>query len=570
MNDATMSLEGCECPRKSGGGICTAEAAVRGALESSSTSLSCRSPSKGRLSRPPGASTVSAHVSWQSPLTLLISFRSSANCRHRGVAVEIGQRSSPMRLMPFSSSNLDCPKTAAGLLMCTMKPRHSLEEAALALLGGAACLCARAPGGAGPLAAAEDDAPAAGGAALGRLRARVGAPLGFAAHHGVHGFHGLCGQAEADVDYWTRRGLLLPPLAGVPSAEACRTRCFEEGGCMVWSWQGDSCFLKALEQGEHPIGKHKEGVVSGGLPCDMDSMAPYQSLFCLSLVMPSGYELDLLTMQRDRGISIFKCDDVAIYSNESFEVAPGVTTHAIDSDLKCDVGGEFGTALNLEIFMEVWKHVLKDKRFEQQMWTVKVDADAVFFPDRLRAALPHHLEQEQGVYLNNCKFGMHGPLEVFSRRAVHTWAEGMQKCQEHFLEVCSGPCNWGEDLFIDQCAGKFLEAKRDDDWTLLAEEHCVPDPRHKGEWRTCAGGQAAFHPFKTEQGYLDCMTAAQAAPSAAAAAGAPTPPGTPGCRRTERTSLSSLLPLPSSLPTPASLPPFLHPYCVPASLPLYS
>jgi hypothetical protein len=71
--------------------------------------------------------------------------------------------------------------------------------------------------------------------------------------------------------------------------------------------------------------------------------------------------------------------------------------------------------------------------------------------DRLRVALAFHHDEEGGVYFNNCKFGLHGPIEVFSQKAVDVWQGGRQRCVHHFEKLCSGPCLWGEDMFIDQC-----------------------------------------------------------------------------------------------------------------------
>jgi len=152
----------------------------------------------------------------------------------------------------------------------------------------------------------------------------------------------------------------------------------------------------------------------------------------------------------------------------------------------------------------VWAKIISDGRFMYHQWTVKSDPDAVFFADRLRVALRVHREGVRGVYLNNCKFGMHGPLEVLSREAVRTWAAGSQRCLLHFHKACSGPCFWGEDMFMDQCLSKVLLVKRDDDFNVLVEDHCDPPPG----WQKCLdGSKAAFHPFKNPDQYKQCWDA---------------------------------------------------------------
>jgi len=193
---------------------------------------------------------------------------------------------------------------------------------------------------------------------------------------------------------------------------------------------------------------------------------------------------------------------------EEIQVAEGVITHRVDSNLKCKMGGEFGTCLNTPVFMKVWDRILEDNRPRLHDWTVKVDPDAVFFPARLRGVLLSHHETPQGIYLNNCQFGLHGPLEVFSRNAVSAWSYGRNACVKHFRMVCSGDfsCQWGEDMFIDQCLWKVLKIKRAFESALLVEDHCKPP----AGWQDCQDpGKVSFHPFKDRGEYRECMNNAE-------------------------------------------------------------
>jgi len=228
-------------------------------------------------------------------------------------------------------------------------------------------------------------------------------------------------------------------------------------------------------------------------------------------MLPTGYEGKLLTLQHQKRISLFGCDDFTIYSNKVVVLAPGVQTSVVDSDLKCDYGGEFGTALNLDIFFIVWKKVSDEKRFSLHDWTVKVDPDCVFLPARLRVSLgaryPHgpngaNSKENNGVYVNNCKFGLHGPLEVLSRDAVNAWLGGSKRCVDHFTKLCSGDCLWGEDMFMDQCLKRVVVSKRIEDYDVLLEDHCDPPD----DWKYCKDSKAsAFHPFKTVDSYKGCL-----------------------------------------------------------------
>jgi len=193
------------------------------------------------------------------------------------------------------------------------------------------------------------------------------------------------------------------------------------------------------------------------------------------------------------------------------QVAPGVSTSLVDVSLSCRMGGEFKTALNMPIFRAVWNQVFQDGRYRYHDWTVKADPDCVFFPQRLRPLLlQHHEAAPGGTYLNNCKLGMHGPLEVFSRNAVQTLVQNWLGCEQHFQQLCSGDCRWGEDMFVDQCLWKVMHVQRDFEGLLLREDHCHPPPG----WDTCSymPRVVAFHPFKTVGGYKRCMqNAAQTA-----------------------------------------------------------
>mmetsp|Transcript_31192 Transcript_31192/g.83443 ORF Transcript_31192/g.83443 Transcript_31192/m.83443 type:complete len:647 (-) Transcript_31192:159-2099(-) len=235
------------------------------------------------------------------------------------------------------------------------------------------------------------------------------------------------------------------------------------------------------------------------------------SMFCFALMMPDSYEQNLLKFQHGEGTGIFGCSEYAVYSNSVIEVAEGVKTHVVDSTLKCGKGGEFGTALNTDIFLALWAKVLDEGRFMLHGWTAKVDPDAVFLPNRLRSLLTRHSESPQGAYLNNCKMGMHGPVEVFSRNALQAFGRGKDHCLQHFTGLCSGPCKWGEDMFLDQCLWKVLNVTREFEWALLQEDHCDPPPG----WQACnAPGIAAFHPFKTVKGYQECLGSASAVDAA--------------------------------------------------------
>mmetsp|Transcript_93441 Transcript_93441/g.273585 ORF Transcript_93441/g.273585 Transcript_93441/m.273585 type:complete len:780 (+) Transcript_93441:35-2374(+) len=227
-------------------------------------------------------------------------------------------------------------------------------------------------------------------------------------------------------------------------------------------------------------------------------------LFCFAVMVPWGNERDLLREAHTMNAGIFGCEDAAIYSSEAVEVAPGVKTIIARDSLKCDYGGEFKTALNNDIFMDIWKKVVGDGAYARSDWTVKVDPDSVFFAHRLRQRLQSLQAQadKEPMYINNCKLGMHGPFEVLSRKAVKSWYDGMDHCVAYFRKLCSGDCLWGEDMFLDQCFQRVLHVKRVNIYNVLLEDHCFPP---KG-WDSCHNRESvAFHPFKSPGNFTACL-----------------------------------------------------------------
>jgi len=295
----------------------------------------------------------------------------------------------------------------------------------------------------------------------------------------------------------------------------CGAMCQGVDKCKAYTWVKDAglpgcpsqCWLKDAVG----VKKTKKGLVSGVPPARKSfSVAPSGaggdsgSLYCFALMVPGGYEGGLLKWQYEYKAGIFGCDTPAVYSNKAIEVAPGVTTKVVNSTLKCGYGGDSGSALNAWIFIAVWHEVIAVGQYKSHDWVVKVDPDAVFFADRLGRLLAKH---KGAGYVNNCKYGMHGPIEVFSSGAINTLAEDYKRSWDgkapktcvtgqHFGQ-------WGEDMFMDQCLGKVLEVKpRPTDAKLMCESHCdCPS------WYWCNEGpdMVSYHPFKSIESYKNCM-----------------------------------------------------------------
>merc|ERR1711972_110216 len=91
-----------------------------------------------------------------------------------------------------------------------------------------------------------------------------------------------------------------------------------------------------------------------------------------------------------------------------------------------------GHWINANMHIAAWKKIKEENMWSSKDWTIKVDADAVFLPMRLREKLGSIGVTDNGIYLENCKyvkFGFFGNLEVFSRQAFSTLLSNMDDCK---------------------------------------------------------------------------------------------------------------------------------------------
>lgn len=157
-------------------------------------------------------------------------------------------------------------------------------------------------------------------------------------------------------------------------------------------------------------------------------------LFCFSVVMwDQGPEEGWMSSEgeiaghwKDAGKGIMQCDDHAFFDG---------------------LGG--GSVHNIQSFIEAWKKVQDDGRWKQNDWTIKVDPDAVFFPDHFRTKVQYVWRTPQGsaVYLRNTgyKFQFLGALEALTREALEQYFLRGWECESHLTQ------EGGEDYWLLQC-----------------------------------------------------------------------------------------------------------------------
>jgi len=229
------------------------------------------------------------------------------------------------------------------------------------------------------------------------------------------------------------------------------------------------------------------------------------SLFCFTLVRPDSYEVLLIRTLFPKGAGIFGCNFWTVFSDRDIMLGmqdgQRVGTNIIEGGIKSKRGGVYDTALNTEVFVRVWEAVFKQEKFWSGEWTVKLDPDAVFLPVRLRQHLARANPYDP-VWLNNCKYGNHGPIEVISKAGMAVFSAGIGRCKKslkHEFRL------YGEDVFERHCL-KHLSVHMDNDFGLLSEKHCDENPS------PCLSGQVVFHPFKSPRTYFECLSQAMGLP----------------------------------------------------------
>merc|ERR1712241_370649 len=104
------------------------------------------------------------------------------------------------------------------------------------------------------------------------------------------------------------------------------------------------------------------------------------------------------------------------------------------------MGGDFhvfkrkkiGTWVNAMMFYQAWKDIREKSLFDNSDYFVKVDADAVFLPQRLQDTLAGYKAPAGGIYIENCakaEYGFFGNLEVVSAEGFNTFLSSLEDCK---------------------------------------------------------------------------------------------------------------------------------------------
>jgi len=260
----------------------------------------------------------------------------------------------------------------------------------------------------------------------------------------------------------------------VPSFPACSKageNCINTGCCQV---SGHKCFTKG--EGKAQCNKT---CTAGKMGFTCDVIAPHsvpaaplgQSLYCFSVYTENtgneslvNYELELLNTAAAQGAGIFACEQWDVFSDVSVRIdGTGYDTIKVEDKL-----GEFhqlkredsGTWVNWGLFYQVWIKIREVGKWKAADYTIKLDADAVFIPQRLKTWLSSKPgESPHGLYYENCpnvQYGFFGHLEIISKTAVKVLTANLEECHTVFAPCANDGCDWkfgawGEDVFAQRC-----------------------------------------------------------------------------------------------------------------------
>jgi len=294
-----------------------------------------------------------------------------------------------------------------------------------------------------------------------------------------------------------------------PRAQLAPASPHKEAGCFVNS---SGALFFSLKVGESRGDGHQQSLCSNKrypmlvsmLPeittslQPIDPHAPRPLLFCWCVAM---VELELMRHVYAKRSGLFACHRWTVFSDGMHPLGPGASTVAIPGPLskrgRIPNIPQYKMLLNTDVFFRAWDKVLTAGLYREFEWTVKLDPDCVFFPDRLRKHLrTGNYNPAESIYFKNCRQwgSMQGPVELFSKAAMETLRARVHECKQQINRT-----GIGEDMFMQRCTQQ-LGIQPREDWSLLKDEYCL---HHK---EPCTDGWVVgFHPYKSIKDFDVCL-----------------------------------------------------------------
>lgn len=251
-------------------------------------------------------------------------------------------------------------------------------------------------------------------------------------------------------------------------------------------------------------------------------------MFCFSLMPSSGAKAWLLQAQHVVRQSIFGCNGFAVFAGnekpkgEEIKAMHIIFIDGTEAEETFD-GGTYQGSLKSDFAAAAWTVLKRSHIVSRYDWIVKVEADAVFFPERLMEMLEttkpmSEAKPSSAMYLQNCvmKDGsgdikMHPALEVLSSAAATEFMEASSQggeCYENF-----GPwarTAWAEGRYLQECLALLnVQAVAADG--ALSSENCAVSGEAleftglELRKRACMGGAVAVHRVTSIEDYMLCL-----------------------------------------------------------------
>jgi len=220
---------------------------------------------------------------------------------------------------------------------------------------------------------------------------------------------------------------------------------------------------------------------------DMSVQPGGTSLFCFSAILKHSYEELLLAVQKKRKLGIFGCDE----SN--------VLQKAQDGK---------GGRQAMKDFTEIWMEIKGGGQFARNDWTVKVDPDAVFIPQRLRTNLDKWaIPAGTAIYLKKNPFWTGGDMlnigaiYVFSKEVLHVYFKNWWSCKGKLHD-------FGEDFYMRTCMDAY-GVRHIVDESLLNDLYSLGNKWEPVNKYRCSNQRfVAFHPYQNVTSWIDCHAVA--------------------------------------------------------------
>lgn len=234
------------------------------------------------------------------------------------------------------------------------------------------------------------------------------------------------------------------------------------------------------------------------------------SLFCWFIGASSGSGLKLMKNALKQKASIFACDRHTMFSDKIVPLSADgkiVTTSIVSAS----VGDwAWGKRIDTKVFMVAWRIVIEQAIFKETSWTVKVNAETYFCPDRLRSRLVKGSSADVASYMRT-PVHPKDSLEVYSKKAVEVYAaRSSTDCGRIHLEIKQRDTDQDCVLAEQDCSpvGACLRrlgvvARMDHD--LLLRDSCENGRCQPLDPRECGSCQySAFHPLMSPANYSLC------------------------------------------------------------------